>query len=221
VIRRSRPEVPTVWRIVRACVPLAVVHSALASRQAKDLAAKLSGPRRRNGLYRAVYVAQSLCVFAWLYPWLRRLPDRPLYDLEPPASWLARGGQAAAFVAGFDTARVIGIPDFNGITNLRAFVAGAEPEPEPEGQGPRLSADGEMVTAGPFSVLRHPANLAAPALLLLDPHMTERKLTVALLATAYGYLGSVHEERRLIRVYGDAYARYQRRVPFLLPGRRA
>jgi hypothetical protein len=217
--RRTHAGAPAVWRIVRVCVPLAVVHSVLAGRQAKDLAIMLAGRRRRNGLYRAAYVAQSLCTFAWLYRWLRRLPDRPLYDLEPPASWLARGGQAAAFVAGLETARVIGIPDFNGIRNARAFLAGCEPEPEPEAQGPPLGEGGEMVTAGPFSLVRHPANLAAPVLLLLDPHMTERKLTVALLATAYGYFGSLHEERRLLRAYGNAYVRYQRRVPFLMPGR--
>src|SRR5947208_2835811 len=59
--------------------------------------------------------------------------------------------------------------------------------------------------------------LAAAVLLLLDPHMTERQLTVGLLATAYGCLGSLHEERRLARAYGSAYARYQQRVPFFLP----
>src|SRR3989442_3317915 len=104
-------EGSTAWRIVRICVPLAVVHSALASRQAKELAVKLAGRRRRNGLYRMAYNAQSLITFAWLYAWLRRLPDRTLYDLEPPASWAARGGQAAAFVMGFETSRRIGIPD--------------------------------------------------------------------------------------------------------------
>jgi hypothetical protein len=207
----------SVPRIVRVCVPLAVVHSALASRQAKELTARLVGRRRRNGLYRTAYVAQSLVTFAWLYRWLRGLPDRPLYDLEPPMSWLARGGQAAAFVAGLETSRVIGIPDFNGVTQLNAVRAGREPEAEPEAQGPRLGADGEMAAAGPFALVRHPANLAAAAVLLFDPHMTERKLTVGVLATAYGYLGSLHEERRLLRAYGDAYVRYQERVPFLVP----
>jgi hypothetical protein len=207
----------TAWRIVRVSVPLAVVHSALASHQAKELAAKLAGRRRRNGLYRLAYMAQSMVTFAWLYRWLRSLPDRPLYDLEPPASWLARGGQAVAFAVGLETSRAIGIPDFNGLTQLNAVRAGAEPEPEPEAQGPRLGPDGEMVAAGPFAVSRHPANLSAAVLLLLDPHMTERKLTVGLLAVAYGYVGSLHEERRLLRAYGDAYARYQQRVPFLVP----
>ncbi|MEA2274001.1 MAG: hypothetical protein QOI98_2709 [Solirubrobacteraceae bacterium] len=207
----------TAWRIVRLCVPLALFHSALASRQAKDLVAKVAGRRRRNGLYRMAYNAQSLVTFAWLYQWLRGLPDRRLYDLEPPASWVARGGQAAAIVMGFDTSRRIGIPAFNGITQLEAFRAGQDPEPEPEAQGPRLGEDGEMLAAGPFALVRHPANLAAAVVLLLDPHMTERKLTVGLLATAYGYLGSLHEERRLLHLYGAAYERYQRRVPFLVP----
>jgi methanethiol S-methyltransferase len=217
----SRRAEPTALRIVRVCVPLAAIHSALASHQAKELAAKVVGRRRRNGFYRTAYVAQSLVTFAWLYSWLRGLPDRPLYDLEPPVSWLARGSQAAAFVAGLETSRAIGISDFNGVTQLNAVLAGDETEPEPEAQGPRLGRDGEMRARGPFSVVRHPANLAAAVLLLLDPHMTERKLTVGLLATAYGYLGSLHEERRLARAYGNAYARYQQRVPFFVPLRRS
>ena len=208
---------PTWWRIVRVSVPLALFHSALASRQAKDLAATVAGPRRRNGLYRCAYVGQSLVTFAWLYRWLRRLPDRPLYDLAPPASWLARAAQAVAFVAGFESARGVGIPHFNGAAQLGAFMAGREPEPEPEAQGPRLGPDGEMLATGPFAFVRHPANLSAAVLLLCDPHMSERKLTTALVATAYGYLGSLHEERRLLHAYGDAYVRYQRRVPFLVP----
>lgn len=210
-------EQRTAWRIVRVCVPLAVVHSALASREAKLLAERVAGPRRRNGLYRFAYVAQSLVTFAWLYRWLRSLPDRPLYDLQPPASWLARAGQAVAFTAGMQTAWTIGIPDFNGMTQLIAFREGSEPEPEPEAQGPRLGADGEMAARGPFAVVRHPANLSAAVLLGLDPHMTQRKLTVALLAGVYGYLGSFHEERRLRLAHGDAYARYQERVPFIVP----
>jgi hypothetical protein len=148
------------------------------------------------------------------------LPDRRLYDLEPPAAWLARAGQAVAFTAGMQTAHTIGIPAFNGIAQLSALRDGSEPEAEPEAQGPCLSADGDMAAVGPFAVVRHPANLAAATLLLLDPHMTERKLTVALLAGAYGCLGSFHEERRLRIAYGEAYARYQERVPFIVPGAR-
>src|SRR4051812_30892154 len=89
----------TAWRVVRVCVPLAIVHSALASRQAKEVAAARLGSRRRNGTYRFAYVVQSMLTFSWLYWWLRRLPDRSLYDLRPPALWVARGVQAVAFAA--------------------------------------------------------------------------------------------------------------------------
>jgi protein-S-isoprenylcysteine O-methyltransferase Ste14 len=35
--------------------------------------------------------------------------------------------------------------------------------------------------------------------------------------TLYIYLGSIHEERRLVREFGRAYQEYQRQVPRLLP----
>ncbi|RME58991.1 MAG: isoprenylcysteine carboxylmethyltransferase family protein, partial [Caldilineae bacterium] len=37
------------------------------------------------------------------------------------------------------------------------------------------------------------------------------------LATLYFYVGSIHEEHRLERVYGDAYRAYRRRTPRLIP----
>jgi hypothetical protein len=47
-------------RVVWICALWALVHSALASKQAKGLARRISGPRRRDGLYRFAFNAQSV-----------------------------------------------------------------------------------------------------------------------------------------------------------------
>jgi hypothetical protein len=44
-------------RVVGICVVWALVHSVLASKQAKDLARRISGPRYRDGLYRFAFNA--------------------------------------------------------------------------------------------------------------------------------------------------------------------
>ena len=60
---------------------------------------------------------------------------------------------------------------------------------------------------------------SAPAALLLNGL---RLLGLALLAfnlgtTAYLLLGSLVEERRLVRAFGPAYVRYRQHVPWMLP----
>ena len=63
-------------RTALVCVLWAIVHSLLASKQAKDLASRAAGPRYRDGLYRVVYNAQSVLTLAWAARWFLRLPDR-------------------------------------------------------------------------------------------------------------------------------------------------
>jgi hypothetical protein len=74
-----------------ACALWALVHSVLASKQAKDLARRIAGPRYRDGLYRLAYNAQSVVLLTWAARWFLRLPDHDLYTVRAPWSWLLRG----------------------------------------------------------------------------------------------------------------------------------
>jgi methanethiol S-methyltransferase len=210
-------------RIVRVCTALAIIHSILASRQMKEFVAGRVGSRYRNGLYRFAYIVQSTLFFTWLFFWVLRLPDRELYNAKPPWSWLMRAGQAAFMGIGFSGVRVIGIPDFNGMPQLQALIAGDEPHKETEAQGPPRDSSGEMVREGMFRYTRHPGNLAPIGVMLLFPRMTVNRAALALMTILYAVLGSIHEEYRHWSQYPSAYKRYQRDVPFLvpLPGRSA
>jgi hypothetical protein len=133
---------------VLACALWALVHSVLASKQAKDLARRIAGPRYRDGLYRLAYNAQSVVLLAWAARWFLRLPDHDLYTVRAPWSWLFRGAQATSLGVLLSGVRVIGILDFAGITRLRGFLAGIDLGPEPEAQGPPIDSDNEVVKAG-------------------------------------------------------------------------
>jgi protein-S-isoprenylcysteine O-methyltransferase Ste14 len=212
---------PSNWEIIRPVLRLwgffAVVHSLLASRQAKDAVRRLAGDRVRDGVYRTAFTTHSGFWALWLLWRTWRLPDRVLVQVPPPWSWLMRAGQGACVALAFAAGWLIGIPQFNGWPQLAAFLRGQTPAPEPGAQGPPLDRDGEMRVAGPYRITRHPANLAL-LLFLLFPKITVRGLTVGLIAAIYMILGSIHEEVRLRARYGAAYARYQGRAPFLLPG---
>src|SRR3712207_5889494 len=204
-------------RIVLVCTALASVHSLLASKTAKDLARWIAGPRYRNGLYRLAFNTKSVLCLAGAAWWFLRLPDREIYRVEAPWSWLFRAGQVASLGVLLSAVRVIGVLDFAGISQLRSLLAGLDPDPEPEAQGPPLDADGRMVTARPFGLTRHPSNLGALGVFLLFPRMTVNRLTLVVLVALYVVLGSMHEERRLRAAYGEPFERYRRGVPFLVP----
>jgi hypothetical protein len=157
-------------RIVRGFVIFGVVHSLLASRQAKAAANTIFGERSRNGLYRFGYNAFSVL---WLIPatiWFSRLPDRDLYWIRPPWSWLMRLVQFGSLGMAVSSAKIVGVLKITGLEELQGFIKGLEPAAEPEAQGPPLGLDGDMVVAGPFRITRHPLNLAPRDILLFSAH---------------------------------------------------
>src|SRR3712207_858372 len=207
----------SVGRILAACTALAAVHSLFASKPVKDLVRRIAGPRYRNGLYRLAFNIKSVLFLVWVTQWFLRLPDREIYKVRAPWSWLFRAGQVASLGVLLSAVRVIGVLDFAGILQLRRLLAGLDPDPEPEAQGPPLGADGQMVTAQPFGLTRHPSNLGALGVFLLFPRMTINRLTLLILVALYVVFGSLHEERRLRAAYGEPFERYRREVPFLVP----
>jgi protein-S-isoprenylcysteine O-methyltransferase Ste14 len=207
----------SVRRILAVCTALAAVHSLLASKLAKDLARRIAGTRYRNGLYRFAFNAKSVLLLAWATQWFLRLPDREIYRLKAPWSWLFRAGQVASLGVLLSAIRVIGVLDFAGISQLHSFLAGLDLDPEPEAQGPPLGADGQIRTAQAFRFTRHPSNLGALGVFLLFPRITVNRLTLTMLVALYVVLGSLHEEHRLRAAYGEPFERYRREVPFLVP----
>ena len=181
-------------RVAWICVLWALVHSGLASKQAKDFARRIAGPRYRDGLYRSAYNAQSVALLLWGVRLFALVPDRELYHVKPPWSWLFRVSQAASLGVLLSGVRVMGIPNFAGMTPLWDLLTGRDIRPEPEAQGPPIGADGEMVRAGAFRFTRHPGNLGALGFFLFLPRMTANRAVLTALVALYVVLGSMHEE---------------------------
>src|SRR5215212_5553149 len=206
-------------RVVWICALWALAHSVLASKQAKDLARRIAGPRYRDGLYRLTFNAQSVVSLLWAARRFSRLPDRDLYRVRPPWSWLFRANQVASLGVLLSGVRVMGILRFVGLTSVGDLLTGRDVRPAPEAQGPPIGSDVEMVRAGAFRFSRHPGNLGALGFFLFLPRMTANRAVLVALVALYVVLGSMHEEYRLRAAHFAAYERYRRVVPFLVPGR--
>jgi protein-S-isoprenylcysteine O-methyltransferase Ste14 len=74
-----------------------------------------------------------------------------------------------------------------------------------------------LTTTGLYRIVRHPIYVGTIVAFWATPDMTVGRLLFAVGATGYTLLGTILEERDLVRIFGDGYRDYQRRIRMLLP----
>ena len=156
------------------------------------------------GRYRLVYNLFATLSILPLLCWQGSRPASPLllvwagpWEVLRAAAWVAA---VALFWGG---ARVYPLREFCGLRPPDRF--------RPEGPPP-------LVTQGVLGVVRHPWYLAG-LLVLWGRDLDREGLLSAGLLSAYLVLGAHLEERRLLRIYGQTYRRYQHQVAGLVPGK--
>jgi protein-S-isoprenylcysteine O-methyltransferase Ste14 len=109
-------------------------------------------------------------------------------------------------LAGFAwSARVLGSFDAFGTEDLRARLNGIRYPTQP------------FTIQGPFRWVRHPFYFFTLVLIWSCPDLTADRLLFNVLWSAWIFLGTRLEENDLVAAYGNAYRRYQRSVPMLIP----
>jgi hypothetical protein len=206
-------------KICAASVVYAIVHSALASRKAKQLSEVLLGSRQRNAVYRPFYLVQSAVSILGLIVYIRRMPGRTLYHFRGFAAVPFRLVQAGGIVWATYAAYEVGLSEILGLRGLGQLLRGDSLiAPEPEAQGPAATEEGTLRVGGPFLLSRHPLNFAPLVIVWANPRMTTNLLAFNFVASIYLVIGSFHEEVRLKAAYGREYTNYtQSSVPFYLP----
>ena len=183
----------------------AAFHSALASLRAKATARRLFGSAS-DRFYRLLFNLVGVVTLVPILAIPVLVPGRQLYVVPWPWNGLMAAGQLAA-------ATVISVGLFQ--TDIWHFFGVRQLAEPTERQPPRL------VTTGLYRYVRHPLYTAGLVFLWLTPLMTTTLMALYVGFSAYLYVGSVFEERRLRAEFGQAYTEYQARVPRLIPGLRA
>ncbi|MHC1782105.1 MAG: isoprenylcysteine carboxylmethyltransferase family protein [Anaerolineaceae bacterium] len=183
-------------------LPYGLVHSWMASLSFKAFLEN-RWPNFYRGYYRLFYNLFSVVSFLPLLAFMAVLPDVDLYRIPAPWSYLMRTLQLAALVLAFFSMTQTDIWSFLG---LRQVIN------QDNGGGSSRFVSGSF-----YRWVRHPIYFFALLLLWLTPFMSWNGMGFNIGTTMYLIVGMLFEERKLLREFGDEYARYQKQVPALIP----
>jgi protein-S-isoprenylcysteine O-methyltransferase Ste14 len=179
----------------------AVQHSVMARPAFKQWWTKIvPAPLERSAFVLAATALVVLLIWQW-----RPLPAT-MWNAPDP---IAAGALWATFGAGWAVLLIstflINHFELFGLHQAYALLVGRSFEPP------------AFKTPGLYRLVRHPLYLGFILAFWAAPHMSQGRLLFAAAATAYILVGIYFEERDLVAHFGEAYRRYQKRVPMLLP----
>lgn len=177
------------------------VHSWLAGARAKALLRPSLGPYYRlvYNLFATAHVGAIVAFGAWAFDDGR--PVEPFAGWRPMIDMVAVAGWCVMILAlrTYDLGRLAGTAQVRAHRNGRPW-----------------DDDEPLIASGFHAYVRHPL-YAAGFLILWGAAWTDLGLATAAWGTLYLVIGARFEERRLIRLYGDTYREYRRRVPAFVP----
>ncbi|MFT3893300.1 MAG: isoprenylcysteine carboxylmethyltransferase family protein [Anaerolineales bacterium] len=176
------------------------IHSLIASFGFKGFLRRVLGDGFMK-LYRLLYnIFAVVSVVPVLYLAVV-LPDRELYQIPSPWSYLMLAGQGLSAILLLVAVLQTDVLSFVGLRQLFEEEKG-----------------GRLVVSGLYRVVRHPLYTFSLLILWLSPKVSLNSFIMYVSFTAYILIGIYFEERKLIREFGEEYIRYRTVTPMLVPG---
>lgn len=129
-------------------------------------------------------------------------PDKMLYDLSYPYDIIILIPQFIGLAGILWSASYFRLKEFIGIEQL---TQNKENHPY------------DFIVKGPYKYVRHPIYTAFIIFLGFRPTMSYFDFLTFILITLYFYVGSIFEEKKLLKEFGESYQEYQKCVPRLIP----
>lgn len=186
----------------------AVVHSLMAGQPFKNWYKEKLGQRAYEGTSRIFYnTVSAITLIPVFYLLATRVPSLALWSIPSPYNYLAYTVQLIGLIGLALSLIQTDIWSFLGLRQFGRFLRG-DPQPEPPAR---------FISGGTYALVRHPLYLFSLLYLWARPEMTLTNLVLNIWVTIYFLIGSIHEERRLLREFGEDYDAYKARVPRMLP----
>ncbi len=186
----------------------ALIHTLTASKGVKRLVA-VSFPGFMPW-YRLSYNILSLVTLYIFYDISPKI-GYTIYDLPTPVDLVFAGLQFLCFTGMGWVFKYISGREFIGFSQpLRARKGNYSPLHDLDEVSP-------LRIEGPYRFSRHPLYLFCILFLALRPQMQVDYLFLVVVVTAYFYIGSIFEEKKLVAEYGETYREYQRKVGRIFP----
>lgn len=180
----------------------AVQHSVMARQGFKRLWTRIVPPSAERSTY---VLASNVCLVILVVAWYPITQDVWRVTAHPWRAVLTVTGLFGWAIALLSTLLI----DHFDLFGLRQVFARL---------GRRQLAEHKFTTPLFYRAVRHPLYLGFLIAFWVTPRMTLGHLLFAAVTTGYILVAVHFEEQDLIRVFGEQYSDYRRRVPMLIPG---
>lgn len=193
--------------VVAAMLAYGVFHSLTAAIGIKAVFAALMGQRAYLGFYRLFYNTVSTITLLPVFVLMAAEPGSNIWRLDGLPGMVFRVVQLVGVVGVLISFLQIDALRFAGLRQALTFLNG-EPLPLP---------DEPLSMNGLYGVVRHPLYFFSMLVLWFMPVMSAAWLGFCIGSSVYFVLGSLLEERKLRRAFGQDYRNYQRQVAWMIP----
>ncbi len=190
----------------------AFIHSITVTSWFKEFCCRVLGDTFMRVWYRFLYNTVSVVTTAYAFYLIARIPDRTVWNGNAWVFWYFTAIRIGAIVFGAGAFQHLDGLEFLGLRQIQRYFRRKEVAGNQEGM-----TQNELITAGVYGVVRHPMYLAGIIFFTFNPHITVNGLTVTVIADLYFIWGAFIEERRFLRIFGDQYREYMKKVPRLMP----
>lgn len=183
------------------------IHSILASHRVKVFLRKKIG--KLIAFYRLIFNVLGI-VGLYLIWDLAPHPAIQIYKLSPPFDYLVLIPQLISIIGMLWCFKYVCFKEFTGLNQIDRFFKN-------EYSNSDLDENYTLRIAGPYKYSRHPIYFFSIIFLVFRAEMDLFYLTMFVSFTAYFYIGSYYEEKKMVSLFGREYTDYQKKVPRIFP----